>query len=301
MTPWYTPTNFKAWLRRLLALRTAMLLLLMIALVVTEFRFDWIENAVGAYLVTTNSRRPESGTIWDQGRQSDMARQTLAQYADQRQNVQREVRRATSMGQVVAGIDSDRGAMISAPHFVELYLKLPPVLSHEIISPYTLLTQLSTGHWRRTFFERQGQQLSVYLLDDHSQVLHRLALGPGLLGHIQRGEVAIHSSLYHLSDFAAFIYPAEQFFTALNALPASVRQGIIAHPEDLLRVSGRIVRVGISSDAVDGAVDLGFEVEDAEEPRVILMQGRPNDVQRLKWILEEQAVTQWSGSGEAQP
>ncbi|MCP3952947.1 MAG: hypothetical protein GY697_12135 [Desulfobacterales bacterium] len=278
-----------------------MLLLLMIALVVTEFRFDWIENAVGAFLVTTNSRRPESGTIWDQGRQSDMARQTLAQYADQRQNVQREVRRATSMGQVVAGIDSERGAMISAPHFVELYLKLPPVLSHEIISPYTLLTQLSAGHWRRTFFERQGQQLSVYLLDDHSQVLHRLAVGPGLLGHIQRGEVAIHSSLYHLSDFAAFIYPAEQFFTALNALPASVRQGIIAHPEDLLRVSGRIVRVGISSDAVDGAVDLGFEVEDAEEPRVILMQGRPNDVQRLKWILEEQAVTKWSGSGEAQP
>lgn len=290
MTPWFAPTSFKEYTRRLVTLRSVLLFSVVVALIVTELRFDWLESVVGAYLVTTNSDRPESGTIWDQGRQSELARQTLNQYMNQRQDVQREARRATSLGQVLAGIGKERGAMISATHFVELYLKLPPVLAHEIISPYTLLSQLSSNQWQRTFFEQQDQQLSIYLLDDHNQVLYRLTIGPGLIEHIQQGEIAIHTGLHQLSDFTAHIYPAEQFFGVLNTLPEQVRKGIVASPEDLLRVTGHIVQVGISSESMGGATTLGFEVEDLQGPKVILTQGRNEDVQRLLWMLE-------SGSG----
>lgn len=293
MTAWYAPADMKTWGRRLLALRTIVLLLVIIALVVTEFRFDWIENAVGAYLVTTNSQRPESGAIWDQGRQADSARQTLHQFTTERQNAQQEARRSNSLGQVIASIDPERGAMISAEHFVELYLKLPPVLSHEIVSPYTLLDQLSTGQWQRTFFERQDQQLSIYLLGDQNQVLQRLAIEPGLMEHILRGEVAIDSSLARLSDFAGQTYPAERFFAVLNSLPPEIRQGIIAHPEDLLRVSGRITRVGISANVSGDAVELGFEVEDADGSKVILVQGRLADVQRLQQMMAGRSWFGW--------
>ena len=86
MTPWYAPTDFKEYSRRWITLRTALVLLTVVALAATEFRFGWLENAVGAYLVSTNSGRPESGTIWDQGRQSELARQTLSQYMNQRQD-----------------------------------------------------------------------------------------------------------------------------------------------------------------------------------------------------------------------
>jgi hypothetical protein len=290
MTPWFAPTSFKEYTRRLVTLRSVLLFSVVVALIVTELRFDWLESVVGAYLVTTNSARPESGTIWDQGRQSELARQTLNQYMNQRQDVQREARRATSLGQVLAGIGKERGAMISAAHFVELYLKLPPVLAHEIVSPYTLLSQLSSNQWQRTFFEQQDQQLSIYLLDDHNQVLYRLSIGPGLIEHIQQGEIAIHTGLHQLSDFTAHIYPAERFFGVLNTLPEQVRKGILASPEDLLRVTGHIVQVGISSESMGGATTLGFEVEDLQGPKVILTQGRNEDVQRLLWILE-------SGSG----
>jgi hypothetical protein len=289
MTPWYAPTSFKEYTRRLVTLRSVLLFSAVIALLVTELRFDWIESAVGAYLVTTNSARPESGTIWDQGRQSELARQTLSQYMNQRQDVQREVRRATSLGQVLAGIGKERGAMISAAHFVELYLKLPPVLAHEIVSPYTLLSQLSSNQWQRTFFEQQDQQLSIYLLDDQNQVLYRLTIGTGLIEHIQQGEIAIHTGLHQLSDFAANIYPAEQFFGVLNTLPDDVRIGVVASPEDLLRVSGRIVQVGISSESVGGVTTLGFEIADLQGPKVILTQGRNEDVQRLLWMLESRS------------
>ncbi|MGD9365721.1 MAG: hypothetical protein PVH87_08510 [Desulfobacteraceae bacterium] len=289
MIPWYAPSTIKDNLRRLMALRSAMVLTAILALAVTEFRFDWIESAVGAYLVSTNAQRPQSGTVWDQGHQTDKARQTLTQYMNQRTGTQREVRRATSMGQVVAGIDAEQGAMISSEHFVELYQKLPPVLSHEIISPYTLLIHMSGNRWRRTFFERQGEQLNIYLLDAHNQVLHRLVVGSVLMEHIQRGEVAIQSRLDQLGDFAHRIFPAEQFFTALNTLPEEVKKGILGSPADLLHLSGRITRVGISSQTLSGAVDIGFEVEEVQGAKVILTQGRASDVARLLWLLEEQS------------
>ena len=284
----------------MLVWRSIVWFLVLVAFVVTEFRFDWIESAVGAYLVTTNDQRPESGAIWDQGRQADSARQTLFQYTAERQNAQQEARRSNSLGQVIASIDPERGAMISAAHFVELYLKLPPVLSHEIVSPFTLLAQLSTGQWQRTFFERHDQQLSIYLLGDQNQVLLRLPIEPGLMEHILRGEVAIDSSLARLSDFAGQSYPAERFFTALNSLPADIRHGIIAHPEDLLHVSGRIVKVGISANVTGDAVDLGFEVEDADGSKVILVQGRLDDVQRLQQALEGRSLFGWPLSGGGQ-
>lgn len=298
---WYYPMDLKTWVRRMVALRSIVLSLVLAALVVTELRFDWIERIVGNYLATTNTHRPESGAIWDQGHQTDSARQALTQYMSQVQTVQREARGAASLAQVVAGIDANQGAMISAEHFIELYLKLPPVLSHEIISPYTMLSQISDGNWQRTFFERQDQQLAVYLLDDHNQVLHRLVIGPELLGHIQRGEVAIQTSLYHLADFASHIYQAADFFAALNTLPESVRKGILADPEELLRVSGRIVRVGISDQPMGDTVDLGFEIEDLDEPKVILAQGRKDDVRRLLWVLEERTGSQWIGDEEDMP
>jgi hypothetical protein len=291
MIPWYAPTSFKDHLRRLLALRSALVLSVILMLVVTEFRFGWIEKIIGAYLVSTNELRPESGTVWDQDHQTALARKTLSQFTHERNGVQNEAQRATSIGQVLAGIDREQGAMISVDHFVSLYRQLPGVLAHELISPYTLLTHLSANRWKRTFFERQGsEQLQIYLLDDHNQVLHRLTVGPVLIEHIQRGEVAVHTSLDQLEDFAAQIFPAEQFFRALNTLSEDVKKGVLDSPGNLLEVSGRIVRVGISRQAMWGAVDIGFEVEDVQGTKVILFQGREADVQRLLWILEESSA-----------
>jgi hypothetical protein len=290
MTPWYAPTGFKDNIRRLMALRSALVLWVVLSLLVTELRFDWIEGVVGAYLVSSNRQRPESGGVWDQGHQSDLARKRLSQYMDERSDVRREMRRATTMGQVIDGMDDERGAMISAGHFVKLYQKLPPVLSHEIISPYALLAHLSDTHWKRTFFERQGdEQLNIYLLDAHNQVLRRLSVGSVLIEHIHKGEAAVLSRLDQLGDFAGQIYSAQQFFKALNSLSEEEKKGILDSPGNLLAVSGRIVRVGISSQSMAGVVDIGFEVDSAQGAKVILTQGMASHIRRLQWILEVQA------------
>jgi hypothetical protein len=289
MTSWYAPTSFKDNIRRLMVLRSALVISVIFSLLITEFRFDWIEGVVGAYLVSSNHQRPESGGVWDQGHQSDLARKRLSQYMHERSNVRKEMRRATTMGQVIDGMDAERGAMISAGHFVELYQKLPPVLSHEIISPYALLAYLSETHWKRTFFERQdGAQLSIYLLDAHNQVLHRLSLDSVLVEHIHNGEAVILSRLDQLDDFAGQIYSAQQFFKALNALPEEEKKGILDSPGKLLAFSDRIVRVGISSPSMAGVVDIGFEVDSAQGAKVIMTQSMASHIRQLQWLLEAQ-------------
>lgn len=293
MIPWYAPTDMKIWRKRLLVPRSVLLVCLLTVVGITEFRFDWIEKAVGAYLTTTNAYRPRSGAIWEKGREADSARTTLAQYSDQRQHLQREVRKAASMGQLLSNLGEDKGAMISSEHFVELYLKLPPVLSHEIASPFTLLTYQSGGRWQRTFLERQNNLLQIYMLDANNQVIHRLSIGQVLLEHIERGEVAIRTGLDQLADFNGGIYPAERFFSALAELPEETRKRVVAHPEDLLRVDGRIERVGISNRMMGDAVDLGFEVNGVDGPRVVLMQGVEDEVRRIQHTLEEATAPAW--------
>jgi hypothetical protein len=282
----FAPLTLDAYRQRLLTGRVVALVLVIALLVGTELHFSWLEGAAGNYLLSTNVNRPESGAIWEQGHQSESARRALDQQLNRRQDVQREVRQAVSMGQVIGGLAEGGGAMVSADHFLELYRKLPPILAHELASPYTLLAHRSSGRWRRAFFERRNAALAIYLLDSHSQVLLRIDLGPDLVEHIRRGEVAIQVGLDQLSDFSGAIYSAEHFFTVLNTMSSEVRENVVAQPADLLQVSGKITRVGISSISMAGSVDLGFEVEDTNGVKVILTQGRSTAVLRLKWALE---------------
>jgi hypothetical protein len=286
MTFSFTPPTLMGYRKRLLTSRSVVVALVFILALSTELHFNWIESLAGAFLLSTNDRRPESGAIWEQGHLSESAQNALSQHMNRRQDIQREVRRAASMGQVIGGIEAGGGAMISAAHFLELYRKLPPVLSQEIASPYALLAYWSSEKWQRTFFDFQGAGLAIYLLDAHSQVLRRFDIAADLVDHIRRGEVAIQTGLDQLGDFSNHIFPAERFFAALNALPASVREAALAQPADLLKVSGTIRRVGISSISSAGAVDLGFEVEDAGVLKVILTQGSTAAISRLRWVLE---------------
>ena len=301
MIPWYAPTNFTAWRRRLLPIRAVVLALVVASLAITELRFDWIEKAVGAYLVSTNVYRPQSGAIWEQGQKADSARQTLAKFATERHNAQREAQQAGSLSQVISSIADETGAMVSAEHFLALYLKLPPMLANEIASPYQLLAYSNGGAWQRTLLEKQDEGLQIYLLDAQNQVIHRLKIEPELIGHIERGEVAIISSLDQLADFSDQIYAADRFFSSLNTLPEEVRQKIIVHPEDLLRVAGRIRRIGVSNSDFGAAVDLGFEIDAPEGFKVILMQGGREEVRRLQRLLERDSSRSWPWSQRVEP
>ena len=81
-------------------MRPILVALLIAGVLLSELRFDWIERNVGAYLVTTNSERPESGAIWDVGHRNLTAQRTLEKIITDRLETQREVSEAATLKQV---------------------------------------------------------------------------------------------------------------------------------------------------------------------------------------------------------
>ena len=125
MADWVDPQDIREWIRRIFAPRPILLVLIISAIFILELRFDWIERALGAYLVTTNAARPESGAIWEKGKQTLTARKTLEQIVTDRQASQRIARGATTFNQIAANVSPGQGVMLSDDHFRKLYLSLP--------------------------------------------------------------------------------------------------------------------------------------------------------------------------------
>ena len=286
MSEWAEPRDFKEWAKRVFGLRSILTLMLIISIFILELRFDWMERILGTYLVTTNSERPESGSIWEKSRQTRTARKKLEQIITDRQTLQREARSAATFTQIAANVTPGEGVMLSADHFRKLYLRLAPSIAHEVISPFELLGIVSSGLWRRTYFEKSGAGLVIYLLDADNRVLQQLELGSMLLSRLKRGEVALAESLDELPIFENRIYPADRFFNSLESFPEDVRRSMVPQPETLLEVPGQIVRVGISDETQAGFIELGFEFLNGAQRRVVLVQGHEWAVWRLRSNLE---------------
>ena len=286
---WFEPRNFREWARRVFSPRPIVLILLIFGFLISELRFDWIEQVLGAYLVSTNSNRPESGAIWEIGQKTIKAQQTLEQIATDRISSQREALGADSFAEIASNIALDQGVMLSSDQFRKLYLKLSPLTAQEIASPFELLKLFNDENLDRIYFEKAGDGLKIYFLDHQNRVLRKLKIAPALLHRIEQGEIALQGPLENFDSFRNRIYQADRFFDALASLPEEDRRSVVSRPEMFLNISGYISRIGISDEAVSGFIQLGFEIEDPAGLRVMLIQGREWAVWRLRSQLEEKA------------
>lgn len=283
----FEPTNLKEWLGRVFALRPVLIFLLILGAGITEFRFDWGEKVLGAYLVRTNQERPESGAIWEIGHRKITARKTLERIITNRQAIQRGARDATSFAQVAARISPDaEGIMLSPDHFRSIYVALSPSLAQKIISSIELIRIISEGHWDRTYFEKTNDSLIIYFLDKNNRVIRQLDILPELLYAITQRDVDEVGTLDKFPIFKNRIYPVIRFFEALESLPEEVRKSIITQPDKLLELTGQVERVGISDETASGFIELGFEVVSGNQRKVLVQRAPEWAVWLLRSNLE---------------
>jgi len=283
---WSEPRSFRKWLGRLLSFRCLLTLLIIYCVVLSEFRFDWVERSIGAFLVSTNATRPRSGHIWEKSRNTLIARETLEKIVTDRQASQRSTMDATSLVQLMTTLPADRGAMLSADRFRELYGNLPTRLAADLMSPIELLRLYSSGQWVRAYLKRQNGGLKIFLLDPGNRVLKEIELLPEFLRRIERERMFLEGSLEDISSLKNRIYPAHQFFSALEALPKEARVEILDQPETFLSMPDPVIRVGISDEALSGFIDIGFEIRENGGFKVLLVQARDWAVWQLSLILE---------------
>jgi len=286
MNAWSHPPTIGDWLKGMVALRPIVLVLLLSLGLIAELRFDWAEHLVGRYLVTTNPFRPESGAIWEKGHRTEDARQVLEKIVTDKQAVQREARDAQNFTQIAQALSRGIELIISADHFRHLYNELPPELAAELLSPYTLVRIVSKNEWDRAFFEPGASGFSIYFLNKDNRVLQQLTVSADMLARMEHGETPRIDRLENLPQFANRIYAADRFFRALESVSEDVRRQAVPWPENLLKSPGRVSRVAISDEVLSGYIELGFELAEPTQTRVILFQGRDWAVARIRAVLE---------------
>lgn len=297
MTDLAEPRDVSELSRRIFAIRPILLTVFVCLLFISELRYDWLERALGAYLVSTNHMRPESGTIWEKGHQTRRAQNTLEKIISDKQTSQREAQSATSLKQVAANVTPDQGVVLPADHFRRLYIKIPQTLALEIISPYDLLQLSSAGRWRRTYFEKSDAGLTAYLLDAGNRVLMQIEIPANLFLQPESEDFIQAETLNDFARFQKRIYSADLFFSTLEEFPEEVRRSMVPHPERLLELPGKVTRVGISDEAVSGFIEIGFEITDGTRNTVVRIQGNEWAVWRLRAKLEKKSISSGTTEG----
>lgn len=282
MRSWKAPKSKQKAGRRIFSLRALLLVFVLAVVVITEVQFDWAEALIGTYLGKTNTSRTQSGKLWEESRQTDKAINNLEQIVINRKSIQKVAQGADTLSQVISNIPNEEGVMISKDQFRRLYFKLPPILSQELMSPYALLKLITDGRWDRTYFDKTGEDLNIYILDNGNKVLHQLSIVSDLVEHLKRGEVSIDGRLDNLGDFATHIYSADRFFAMLESMMPQVKDGILSDPQTLLRISGKITRVGISEVVNGHTVEIGFEIDTGSGYKVLIVEGKEWDVFQLR-------------------
>jgi len=286
MPAWSQPQDLKTWMGRGLSLRGVVVILVVLSILISEVRFSWVEVMVGRYLVVTNSHRPESGNVWEQGRLKQVATQTLEQMVTQQLTAQREAREATSLPQLVEGLAVSRGIMVSAAQFRRLYSQIPEAIARTLFSPVLMLRISAEKSWERVYLERENGKVGIYLLDRGNNVLSYTTVTDHQLRASGSEAPVLEGSLDGRPEFAGRIYPADRFFMALDTLSPDVQQAALAHPGIVLAAEGTPVRVGFSDEVSADMIRIGIEMDTAQGRRILLALGQEWAVWQVRTLLD---------------
>ncbi|WP_035237168.1 hypothetical protein [Desulfobacter vibrioformis] len=282
---WYGPGTLTEWLKRVCSVLNLTILIVTCIIVVSEFRFDWCERMVGNYLSFTNDARPETGAIWDAGRQMVSALQSLDQMALARESAGRTVRTADSFADLAAKLGPGEWANLDKERFRELYLSLPPYRRRDVVDPVRLVWLLNGGATDRIFCEGRMGGMKIFFIDTQNRVVQQVDLDVQALENDGGGAV-VPGTLDNAPEFFGRIYPASLFFTAVSRLPGDMRSDLILDTQDLLSEKGALGRVGVGNSAQDGFICLGFEFRHLGQSRVVEVKAREWAVWQLTLVLK---------------
>jgi len=286
MPAWSEPQDLKTWMARGLSLRGTVLFLSALAILISEVRFSWVEVLVGRYLAVTNSHRPESGSVWEQGRLKQVATQTLEQMVTQQLTAQREAHEASSLAQLIDGLSESQGAMISAEQFKSLYIQIPEAAARNLFSPILMLRIGAEKSWDRVYMERENDQVGIYLLDRDNNVLSYKTLTDQQLKSTGTEPHILSGTLDEQPEFTGRIYPADRFFMALDTLTPEIQRGVLSQPSTLLSAQGTPLRVGVSDEVDADMIRIGIEMDTPQGRQIVLTMGQEWAVWQVRMLLE---------------
>ena len=283
---WYEPFSFTEWLKRTFSFLNIAVIVFTALFVFSEFRFDWFEKLVGAYLTGTNENRPQTGPIWETGQQTSNAQQYLNTLISEKEKTQKSVHQAVSFSQLASGIRPGEWVTLEKQEFKALYLAVPRASALKIIEPAYLLWLLNGGALDRIFCEGTPNGINIYFIDSQNRVIKKIELPRDEILSLDDGITPVDGNLSAMPEFQGRIFQADDFFNGLFKLPTEIIPDLITHPEVLLKLEGRITRVGIWNESKNGYIRLGFEIQQNGSTKIVFVNGREWAVWQLSLNLK---------------
>ena len=242
--------------------------------VFSEFRFDWAENLVGTYLASTNDLRPETGAVWEAGKQTSSAHESLNKIISKKEDTRQTVHQASTFSFLASSIVPGEWVTLEKQQFKSLYLALEKSTALKIIEPAQLVWLLKGSSLDRIFCEGIIGGIKIYFIDSENRVIKQIDLKKEDILEIENGDKPVSGKLADMAGFSGRTYPARNFFDALFKLPPDMIPDLIVNPEALLAQEGKITRVGIWNEAENGYIKLGFEFQEKNSTQVVFVKGR---------------------------
>lgn len=285
---WYEPFEFSEWAKRTFSFLNIAVFIITAIFVFSEFRFDWMEGLVGRYLTSTNSERPETGAIWETGKQAFNAREYLDDIISKKEDARANVHTASSFSFLSSSLAPGEWVTLEKQQFKTLYLSLEKSAAAKIMEPAQLVWLLKGSQLDRIFCEGVIDGIKIYFLDSENRVIKQIDFKKEDIQQIEAGEKPLPGRLDQMNGFSGRIYSGKNFFDALFKLPKDILPDLMDNPQILLEQEGEIIRVGIWNEAQDGYIRLGFEFEKDDGFQVVFVKGREWAIWQLSLNLKEQ-------------
>ena len=283
---WYEPLNFSEWLRRTFSFLNIAVFIVTATFIFSEFRFNWFENIVGSYLASTNEFRPETGAIWETGKQTSNAHEYLNKIISKKEDTRQNVHQATTFFDLASGILPGEWITLEKQQFKLFYLTLARPVASKIIEPAQLVWLLNGSSLDRIFCEGITGGIKIYFIDSENRVIKQIDFRKKDILEIENSEKPVPGELADMDGFLGRIYPVQNFFDALFKLPADIIPDLMVNSETLLKQDGKITNIGIWNEAENGYIKIGFEFEGKDSRQVVFVKGREWAVWQLSLNLK---------------
>lgn len=283
---WYESVGIRERLKRTVSFLNISVMILSVMLIFSEYRFGWGEQVLGRFLAAINQTRPEKGAVWELGRDTLTAHETVSQLIDRKSDTKAFAHRADSFSGIVHHLLPGEWVTLDKSHFKDLYRTLPLTHARQILEPARLIWLLNGDVTDRIFCEGLKNGIKIYFINTENRVIHQIELTQNTLTAIAEKKYLKPGTLEAFDEFSGRIYPVNRFFDAVFKLPPEMIPDLLPDTDLLLDQEGVISRVGIWNEAEDGFIRLGFEFRHQTGVRVLFVNAREWTVWQLGLILK---------------
>jgi len=257
--------------------------LLFAAAVGGEFRYNYVERAIGRYLAWHNSTRQASGQIWESVSVSEDVQKQLDDLVRTRRQETAVETPVASLDELIQEVFFREKLVITRDQFIEMYLRFPLYHSAMIVDPVEMLGMVNElTNWQRTLIVFEQGDLNFYLVDGLNNVLGECSLSAEYINYFLAENESRSLGLDAFISFRGAHYPAGVFYDAWALLTPGQRSGIPLSNEELIAWRYRLQRVGVNHSTLIGdRMELGFELSGDQGLTTIRVLGRSLSVLAL--------------------